>query len=90
MVTVSLDMYQTLGIAVVVLLFGTWLKKKIPVLEKFCIPAPVVGGLIYAFIMFVLYLFDIVEFTYDDTLKNVCMVFFFTSVGLFFSPYWWG
>ena len=81
MVTVSLDMYQTLGIAVVVLLFGTWLKKKIPVLEKFCIPAPVVGGLIYAFIMFVLYLFDIVEFTYDDTLKNVCMVFFFTSVG---------
>ena len=81
MAEISLDMYQTLGIAVVVLLVGAWLKKKIRALNKFCVPAPVVGGLLYALIMFVLYLYGIVEIHYDETLKNVCMVFFFTSVG---------
>lgn len=35
-----LDMYQTLAIAVLVLLLGRFLKKKINFLEKFCIPAP--------------------------------------------------
>ncbi|MBR4579832.1 MAG: sodium/glutamate symporter [Lachnospiraceae bacterium] len=81
MAQISLDMYQTLGIAVVVLLIGAWLKKKIRALDKFCVPAPVVGGLLYAGIMYVLYLYNVVEFQYDDTLKNVCMVLFFTSVG---------
>ena len=81
MAEISLDMYQTLGIAVVVLLVGAWLKKKIRALDKFCVPAPVVGGLLYALLMFVLYLYGIVEIHYDETLKNVCMVFFFTSLG---------
>ena len=78
---VSIDMYQTMGIAVVVLLFGSWLKKKVRFLEKFCVPAPVVGGLFYALIMYVLHTYKVVEFTYDDTIKNICMVIFFTSVG---------
>lgn len=41
---VQLDMYQTLAIAVLVLLLGSYLRKKIKFLERFCIPAPVVGG----------------------------------------------
>ena len=81
MTTLSLDMYQTMGIAVVVLLFGSFLKKKIGFLEKFCVPAPVVGGLIYALIMFALHMFHVVDFEYDETIKNICMVIFFTSVG---------
>ena len=78
---VELDMYQTLGIAVLVLLFGAQLKKRISILERFCIPSPIVGGLIYAIVMTVLYTTGLVEFSYDDTLKNLCMVIFFTSVG---------
>ena len=38
---VQLDMYQTLAIAVLVLLLGSFLRKKIRFLERFCIPAPV-------------------------------------------------
>ncbi len=79
--TVELNMYQTLGIAVLVLLFGAQLKKRIHLLEHFCIPSPVVGGLIYAIVMTVLYSLDLVEFSYDETLKNLCMVVFFTSAG---------
>ena len=45
---IQLDMYQTLAVAVLVLLLGNYLKKKIYFLQKFCIPAPVIGGLIFA------------------------------------------
>ena len=37
---IQLDMYQTLAIAVLVLMLGTFLKKRIFFLEKFCIPSP--------------------------------------------------
>ena len=78
---ISLDMYQTLALAVAVLFLGAFMKKKIHVLEKFCIPAPVVGGLVFAILSCVLYALGIVEFNFDETLKTVCMVMFFTSVG---------
>lgn len=81
MFKLTLDMYQTLALAVVMLFLGTWLKKRIPVLEKFCIPSPVVGGLLFAIISCILYSAGVIEFSFDETLKSVCMVIFFTSVG---------
>lgn len=78
---IQLDMYQTLSVSVVVLLLGNYLKKKIYFLEKFCIPAPVVGGLVFAIFTCICYVTGIAEFSFNDTLKEVCMVFFFTSVG---------
>lgn len=81
MAEVSLDMYQTLAIAVVALLIGTWLKTKIKVLDRLCIPSPVVGGLLFSIITCVLFVTGVVDFKWDDTLKTVCMVIFFTSVG---------
>lgn len=78
---IQLDMYQTLTVAVLVLLLGNYLKKKIYFLQKFCIPAPVIGGLIFAIMTCICYVTGIAEFSFDDTLREVCMVFFFTSVG---------
>jgi len=78
---IQLDMYQTLAAAVLVLLLGNYLKKKIYFLQKFCIPAPVIGGLIFAIMTCICYVTGIAEFFFDDTLREVCMVFFFTSVG---------
>ena len=78
---ISLDMYQTLGMAVAGLFFGAFLKKRIKFLETFCIPSPVVGGLIFAIVSCMLYATGILEISFDETLKNVCMVIFFTSVG---------
>ena len=74
-------MYQTLAVAVLVLLLGNYLKRKIYFLQKFCIPAPVIGGLIFAIMTCICYVTGIAEFSFDDTLREVCMVFFFTSVG---------
>ena len=79
--TRELNMYQTLAMAVIVLVFGTFLKHRIKFLEKFCIPSPVIGGIIFAILTCVCYSTGIAEFVFDDTLREVCMVFFFTSVG---------
>lgn len=78
---IQLDMYQTLAAAVLVLMLGAYLKSKIHFLEQFCIPAPVVGGLLFAIFTCVCYVTGIAEFSFDDILREVCMVFFFTSVG---------
>lgn len=78
---IQLDMYQTLAAAVVVLMLGTFLKKRIHFLEKFCIPSPVIGGILFAILTCICFETGIAEFSFNDTLKEVCMVFFFTSVG---------
>ena len=74
-------MYQTIAVAVVVLMLGNFLKHRIAILERFCIPAPVIGGVIFAIFTCICYVTGIAEFSFDDILKEVCMVFFFTSVG---------
>jgi ESS family glutamate:Na+ symporter len=77
----ALDMYQTAAVAVAVLFLGSFLRKRVRFLETFCIPAPVVGGVIFATLTCILYVTGVAEFAFDETLKNVCMVIFFTSVG---------
>lgn len=78
---VSLDLYQTLAVSVVALWLGTLLKKKIRILSQFCIPSPVIGGLLFALFTLLGYSTGWFVCAFDDTMKQVCMVFFFTSVG---------
>ena len=78
---IELDMYQTMAAAVLVLMLGKVLKRRINMLERFCIPAPVIGGVLFAIFTCVCYVTGVAEFQFDDILKEVCMVFFFTSVG---------
>lgn len=77
----SLDIYQTLAVAVFALWIGNILRRRIRALTQFCIPAPVVGGLLFALLSLIGYLSGWFMCSFDDTMKQVCMVFFFTSVG---------
>lgn len=79
--TLSLDIYQTLAVAVVALWVGNILKRRIRLLSQFCIPSPVIGGLLFALVSLVGYMSGWIVCSFDDTMKQVCMVFFFTSVG---------
>lgn len=78
---IQLDMYQTLAVAVLVLMLGSFLRRRIRFLEKFCIPAPVIGGLLFAIMTCIGHVSGLADFSFDDTLREVCMVLFFTSVG---------
>lgn len=45
--TIPLDMLQSAGIGAVALLLGMFMTRKISWLQKFCIPSPVSGGIIF-------------------------------------------
>ena len=76
----ALDMYQTAGVGVLALLLGIFLTHHVSFLKKFCIPAPVSGGLLFSLFFLILYHLGI-ECHFDGTLKDFCMMLFFTSVG---------
>ncbi|QQY78779.1 ESS family glutamate:Na+ symporter [Keratinibaculum paraultunense] len=78
---IQLDMVQSISLAVILLLLGEFLVKKINFLSKYCIPAPVVGGLLFSISALILKQNNIMEFVMDDTLQTLTMTIFFTSVG---------
>ncbi len=79
--TLKLDMYQALAVAVVMLLIGRLLVARIEFLRRYCIPAPVVGGLIFAIVHVILRSAGVLQFDLDTTLQSVFMTAFFCSVG---------
>jgi ESS family glutamate:Na+ symporter len=78
---VNLDMIQTAGIGAFALLVGMVLTRKVAFLQKFCVPSPVSGGIIFSLLTLALYGWFHVEVSFDGTLKDVFMLAFFTSVG---------
>ena len=79
--TISLDMLQSTGIGALALLLGMLMTRNIKWLQKFCIPSPVSGGLVFSIATLILYKVFHIELTFDGTLKDVFMLAFFTSVG---------
>jgi glutamate:Na+ symporter, ESS family len=79
--TLKLDMVQTAALAVVVLLIGQQIKNKVTVLDKYCIPSPVVGGLLFAIIALFLRTSGVLMFEMTTTLQTLFMTAFFTTVG---------
>lgn len=81
----TFNMYQTLGLAIILLLFGNWIKMKVSVFQKYFIPAPVIGGLIFSILVTIGHMNGLFSFTFDSVLKDFFMVIFFTSVGFLAS-----
>ena len=81
MLKLELDMIQAIGLAVILLIIGRFLRKKIGFFEKYCIPAPVIGGFLFAIVAFILKQSNVLEIKFDTTLQQFFMVMFFTSVG---------
>ena len=79
--TITLNMYQTLAAAVAVFFLGGFLKGKIPLFRKYCIPAPVIGGTIFSIVNCILYTEGIWNYSQDTVMQNWCMMLFFTSIG---------
>ncbi|MCT1902147.1 sodium/glutamate symporter [Oceanobacillus sojae] len=79
---IEFDQVTTIFFALAVYMLGTFLNNKIPFLNKFCIPAPVVGGLLFALIITFLRGFDILIINLDTSLQSLFMLTFFTTVGL--------
>ena len=81
MTNIELDMIQTAGIGALALVVGMVLTRKIAFLQRFCIPSPVSGGIIFSLLTLALYGWFHIEVAFDATLKDIFMLAFFTSVG---------
>lgn len=79
---IELNQITTLFLAVALYLIGMAIVNRIGFLNRFLIPAPVVGGLIFATLALVLKSTGIVEITLDTSLQTLFMIAFFTTVGL--------
>ncbi len=83
---VSLDMLQSAGVGALALVTGMILTRKIGFLQKFCIPSPVSGGLVFSIITLLIYSLVDIELEFDTTLQNFFMLAFYTSVGFQSDP----
>ena len=79
--TYDCNMVVTLSLAAVLLIFGHFIKRVIPILERFFIPAPVIGGLFFSIITLIGHKANLFAFTFDSSLKDLLMTAFFTSIG---------
>lgn len=77
----ELDMLQTAGLGALALVLGMCLTRRVKWLQRFCIPSPVSGGMVFSVVSLMLYKLWNVELVFDGTLKDVFMLVFFTSVG---------
>ena len=81
MLTINLNMYHGVALGAAMFWLGTVLTRKIGVLNRFCIPAPLVGGLCFALVNTLLYAAGVAVIQFDNTLETVFMVLFFCTVG---------
>lgn len=86
MLNIKMDMIQTVGLAVVILIIGRFLRKKVKFFETYCIPSPVIGGFLFAIINLFLRQMNFIIFEFDNTLQSFFMTLFFTSIG--FNASW--
>ncbi len=79
--TISVGALESFLIAIGVLFLGHLINSKLPILKKYNIPEPIVGGLIVAFLITVLH-FNDVTLEFSLPLQKTFMLMFFSTVGL--------
>jgi ESS family glutamate:Na+ symporter len=77
----ELDLVNTVGFAGVALLAGYALRRYVPVLARYNLPAPVLGGLLVAIVMLIAQEGGVALVRFDTTLQTPLMVAFFTTIG---------
>ena len=78
---INVDALTTLVAAAVLYWLGNWLVKHIRLLRQYCIPAPLVGGLLFAVANTALYASGRSYFTFNGHIQTFFMIVFFTTVG---------
>jgi len=79
--TLKISAVQMLGLAALGVAAGTWVKRRVPLLDRLNIPTPIVGGMLFA--VAALALRDrVVNLDADVVLRDLLMVAFMTTIGL--------
>ena len=79
---INLNSTMTLALAALLLIMGYSINKRLTILNKYCIPAPVVGGFIFMFLTWLGHTSDVFKFNFENIFQSTFMLAFFTTVGL--------
>lgn len=79
--SLALGPFGTVTLAVLVLLFGNFVKKRINFLERYCLPAPVIGGVIFSLVNLILNQTGLLDINLTSIYQNDFQFMFFTIVG---------
>ena len=82
MQTIELDLIHTILVSMVVLFAGRALVAKVGVLQRFSIPAPVVGGGLMAILLAFADGLAGLKISFNMALKDSLLLMFFTTIGL--------
>lgn len=77
----TLDPIQTLAFGGVCLLIGYLIRRRVRLLSRFNIPAPVIGGLLVALVLLACQQTGYTPLHFDNGLQQPLMIAFFTSIG---------
>ena len=72
---------QTMALAVLVLYLGKYINNTFKFLKENCIPDAVTGGTIFSIFTLIGHEANLFSFVFEDTLREVFMIAFFTTVG---------
>ncbi|SUQ38679.1 sodium glutamate symporter [Staphylococcus gallinarum] len=79
----KLDPITTLAIASLLYLIGVYIVNHISILKRLCIPAPVIGGLLFSILVAILQSTHVLTIKLDsEFIQNFFMLAFFTTIGL--------
>ena len=81
MTVITLDVIQTVGLAVIVFVVGRYIKSKVSFFQKYFIPAPVIGGIICSLIIFAGVRGNFFTVKMNGVLQDFFMNIFFTGTG---------
>ena len=79
---INLNSTMTLALAALLLVMGYSINKRLTILNKYCIPAPVVGGFIFMFLTWLGHTSSVFKFNFENIFQSTFMLAFFTTVGL--------
>lgn len=78
----ALDPLVSLLVAVVVLLIGTMVNRRVRILSHYNIPDPITGGLLFAAVASAVWAVNGFQLAIDQTVKPVLLLMFFAGVGM--------
>ena len=81
MLELNFDMAQTIAFAIVLLLIGKKIKEHVTFLQKFFIPAPVVGGTLFSIILLIGHQTETFTINFNSDIRVLLMTAFFTTIG---------
>lgn len=82
LLVIKLNLVQTTALAILVYFIGQAIRQRIPWLIKTSIPAPVVGGLLFALLATYLRMAGILGFVFDGNIQTALMIMFFCTIGM--------